>query len=390
MTSTQLTALHVGKFYPPVPGGMERYLQALLSSLGALGVRNIALVHRQPPALTSRDEAAVAGQPRVVRAACWGTLLFAPLSPTFPWLLWRLLREEEPDLLHLHLPNASALWALLLPAARRRPWVIHWHADIPEQSGHRWLRLAYRLYRPLERAMLKRAAAVIATSPPYAESSPRLREVAQKCLVVPLGLAPPPRSSAPLPVTREGRLRVLAVGRLSYYKGFEVLLAALREHDGLSLDLAGDGEDRPRLEQLAADPALAGRVTLHGAVSDAALARLYEDCDCLCLPSLERAEAFGMVLLEAMARGRPCVVTDVPGTGMAWVVEHGRSGLVVPPADPAALAAALRRLADDRALLRRLGEGARARFNAHFHSDASAQQVLALYRRLPIAGAAHG
>jgi rhamnosyl/mannosyltransferase len=388
MTAPQLTALHVGKFYPPVPGGMERYLQALLEALAGLGVRSTALVHRQPPALASRDEPAAAGRPRVLRVACWGTLLFAPLSPAFPWRLRSLLREEEPDLLHL--PNPSAFWALLLPAARQRPWVIHWHADVPEQSEHRWLRLAYRLYRPLERLLLKRAAAVIATSPPYADSSPRLREVAQKCVLIPLGLAPPARERQPREPAHDGPLRVLAVGRLSYYKGFAVLLAALREHPGLSLDLVGDGEERPRLEQLAADPALAGRVTLHGAVSDAALARLYENCDCLCLPSLERAEAFGMVLLEAMARGRPCVVTDVPGTGMAWVVEQERSGLVVPPADPAALGDALSRLADDRALLARLGEAARARFDAEFHIDASAQQVRALYRRLAAGRTAHG
>ena len=380
MTSSPLTVLHVGKFYPPVPGGMERYLQALLEALGALGVRTAALVHRQPPAWSSEDEPAGPAAPRVVRAACWGTLLFAPLSPTFPWLLSRLLREEDPDLLHLHLPNASALWALLLPAARRRPWVIHWHADIPEQSEHRWLRLAYRLYRPLERAMLRRAAAVIATSPPYAASSPRLREVASKCTVVPLGLTPPAGDDAEDAAGGHPPLRVLAVGRLSYYKGFAVLLAALRDHPRLHLDLVGDGEERRRLEQLAADPQLAGRVTFHGAAPDAALSGLYAACDCLCLPSLERAEAFGMVLLEAMARGKPCVVTAVPGAGMAWVIEDERSGLVVPPADPAALGAALGRLADDRALLARLGRAARDRFDASFHSDASALQVLALYR----------
>ncbi len=99
----------------------------------------------------------------IYRAPCYGRLLYAPISPTFPFWLARAIREFQPDLLHLHLPNTSAFWALLVPAARRLPWVIHWHADVVASTIDRRLALAYRLYRPFEQRLL---AASRRSSPP--------------------------------------------------------------------------------------------------------------------------------------------------------------------------------------------------------------------------------
>ncbi|MCC9002203.1 MAG: glycosyltransferase, partial [Candidatus Competibacter sp.] len=144
-----MRVLHVGKYYPPFAGGMEHFLADLLPALQAQGVTSAALVHHERPGRRGQWPASVDPLP-IYRAPCFGRLLYAPLSPAFPFWLNRILCEFRPDLLHLHLPNTSAFWVMASTAARRLPWVVHWHADVVASLIDRRLALAYRLYRPLE------------------------------------------------------------------------------------------------------------------------------------------------------------------------------------------------------------------------------------------------
>jgi glycosyltransferase involved in cell wall biosynthesis len=114
----------------------------------------------------------------------------------------------------------------------------------------------------------------------------------------------------------------------------------------------------------------------------ATLNAAYAAADVFCLPSTERAESFGLVLLEAMRAGLPTVASDIPGSGVGYVVRHGETGLLVPPGDVAALAAALRRLADDAPLRRCLGDAGARRWHDEFTLQRAADQTLALYREL--------
>lgn len=377
------TALHVGKFYPPHRGGMETYLHDLLTALQARGIHCQALVHRSAEEQTGPVES-IGDDPKVTRVPVWANLLFTPISPGFPWQLNRLLREASPAVLHLHMPNVSAFWALLLPRARRIPWVVHWHADVPVAALNPGLRWFYRLYRPFERWILRRATVIVATSPPYLQSSPPLAPFLPRCRVVPLGIRKPPSTTtAPLASAQPtSPLRVIAVGRLTYYKGFDVLLQALAQCPGVILEIVGDGERRRELSALIEQLQLGERVTLLGSLSDSELDWRLRASDCLCLPSIERTEAFGVVLLEAMARGKACVVTTVPGTGMSWVVQHEQTGLAVPPNDVEALANALARLAANRALCTAMGSAGLARFRENFTIDASAEAIANIYREL--------
>jgi glycosyltransferase involved in cell wall biosynthesis len=128
-----LRILHLGKFYPPHAGGVERHLADLAAAQVQSGLDVAALVHAAPGDLRGyrrRDPQGVAVQ----ALPCWGQAVFVPISPSWPVHLGRALREFKPDLLHLHVPNPSAYWALLSRASRRLPWVVHWHADIPDDS----------------------------------------------------------------------------------------------------------------------------------------------------------------------------------------------------------------------------------------------------------------
>jgi len=380
-----LRVLHVGKYFPPCPGGMESYLRDLMSAQARQGIEAVALVHRTEAGLCSRSEKYEAdgrGLP-IVRAAIWGRLVFTPVSPTFPWLLRRLIARYRPDLIHLHLPNPSAFWVLPLAAARKLPWIIHWQSDVVPSRHSRGLRFFYYFYRPLERALLRRSQAIIVTSPPYLASSKPLAEFTGKCHVIPLGLdvarhAGTTTHATGSPVT--GALRVLAVGRFTYYKGFEFLIRATALCDNVEVHLVGAGEQLTRLRALSRELGLENRVTFLGQIGDEELHQQFVACDCLCLPSLERTEAFGMVLLEAMWRGKATVVSAVPGSGVGWVVDDGFTGLQVPPGNTAALAAALRDLDGNRDKLRAFGLNGRQKFERLFRIDSSAARISELYR----------
>lgn len=308
------------------------------------------------------------------------------MSPAFPLWLDRAIRDFAPDLLHLHLPNSSAFAVLALRRARQIPWILHWHADLVASAIDRRLALAYRLYRPLEQRLLAASAKVIVTSPAYLDASEALRPWRARCAVIPLGLDPARLSEPdPDPCARARRhwghsgLRVLAIGRLTYYKGHEVLIRAIARVPDARLVLVGAGDRRGSLLALGRSLGLSERLVLPGFCPDPELRALLATCDLVCLPSLERTEAFGLVLLEAMRFAKPVVASDIPGSGTGWVVRTAGHGLLTPPGDVDALAAALRRLEDDRAWRDRLGAQGAAALREHFAITRVAESIERLY-----------
>lgn len=403
-----MRVLHLGKYYPPFAGGIEHFLADLLPALQRQGIAAAALVHDEQPFRRTPPPAPDQRLP-IYRAPCHGRWLYAPISPTFPFWLHRTIRDFQPDLLHLHLPNTSAFWALMVPAARRLPWVIHWHADVVASAIDRRLALAYRLYRPFEQRLLAASRAIIATSPPYLEASAALAPWRERCHIIPLGLdpvrIPEPDPAAqqraeawwnaveyfpPAPSPRAGEgpgggaapLRILAIGRLTYYKGHETLIRAAAGLPNSRVLIVGTGERQTRLQALIQALNLNERVALPGFQPAADLNALLASCDVLCLPSLERTEAFGLVLLEAMRFGKPVVVSDIPGSGTGWVVRQARYGLLTPPGDPLALAAALRELQADPARRAALGLAGKAGLREQFGIGPVATAVIDCYRQV--------
>src|SRR4029453_13172931 len=153
--------------------------------------------------------------------------------------------------------------------------------------------------------------------------------------------------------------RMLYVGRLVYYKGLEVLLEALTRTAG-GCAIVGEGSLEDALRGRIAARGLGDRVALLGRRAGDEVRALYQNCDIFVLPSTARTEAFGLVQVEAMMAGLPVISTNLP-TGVPWVNDHGVTGLVVPPGDATALAAALRRLLENPPLRAKLGDAARAR-----------------------------
>ncbi|MBF5003868.1 glycosyltransferase [Diaphorobacter caeni] len=334
---------------------MEVFLADLLNEQRKQGIDAHALVHGDP----EPDDPAW-----IQRVPVQFSLVYAPMAAGFRSAMARAIERIRPDVLHLHLPNNSALWALTLPSARKVPWVIHWQSDIVF-SDIKWsVALAYMIYKPFEQALLERTAQIIATSPPYLEASKALRNWHDKTAIIPLGInveATPAPVDIPAEMQWRGdaQLKLLSIGRLTYYKGFETLIEAVSTMPGVELLIVGEGEQRPELEakiKATTRPGQAPNVRLVGAVDDAQKHALLARCDIFCLASCERTEAFGIVVLEAMMHGRPCVVTDLPGSGMPWIVAQAKSGLRVPYEDVHAWRSHIARMQHDLELRKRTGE----------------------------------
>lgn len=322
----------------------------------------------------------------VMRCPVWFQWVFAPVSPTFPLWLNRAIRRFAPDVLHLHMPNPSCFWALLLPAARALPWVVHWHADVEPSRFRLALRLTYPSYRIFERALLKRARAIVVTSPQYLEASTALRPWRRKCHVIPLGLDPARLAEVGrhehAGLWRGRGLRLLAIGRLTYYKGFDTLIRAVAAVADMELVIVGEGEERSSLERVLSDHGNPPGIRLLGHADDPTCQRLLASCDVFCLPSRERTEAFGIVLMEAMRYGKPLLASRLEGSGVTWVVKVGCNGMLVPPDNPPAWHEALNALARDPQRRQRLGENGRRRFEREFDIATTVSRLSDLYASL--------
>jgi glycosyltransferase involved in cell wall biosynthesis len=336
--------------------------------------------------VTSLDRRTHVEQPQpgltIVKAARALHLASTPLSPA----MLRWAGQLRPDVVHLHFPYPPGDLAYLA-MSNRPPLVLTYHSDIVRQQT------LLRAYRPLLSWTLRRAARIIATSPNYIASSPWLSRHAAKCVVFPSGVdiarftqvdpakvaalraSIVPQNNGSRPASQG---LILFVGRLRYYKGLHVLLNAMPDVPGRLL-IAGTGPERDRLQAQAELLGVADRVTFLGDVSDDDLPALYHAADVFVLPAHLRAEALGLSQIEAQASGVPCVSTEL-GTGTSYANQHGETGLVVPPNDAVALAAALNRLLADAELRQRMGAAAQRRAAALFSKERMVDGIEAVYR----------
>jgi rhamnosyl/mannosyltransferase len=279
------------------------------------------------------------------------------------------------DLVHYHFPyplaDVAHFWA-----AHRKPCLVSYHSDVVAQK-----KLLF-FYRPLMNRFLRSVPVIVATSPNYMVSSPVLRSHAERVRCIPLGLGEAPRPAPALAEAWRARLPerfFLFVGAFRYYKGLNFLLTAAKGMP-FTLALVGDGGEEAALKARVAAEGL-DNVRFLGALPDKDKEALLSLCRGLVFPSHLRSEAFGLSLLEAARRGKPLICCEI-ATGTTYINIHGETGLVVPPADPAALREALLTLWSDPDLAARLGAGARRRFEALFTVERMLRDYMDLYNFL--------
>jgi glycosyltransferase involved in cell wall biosynthesis len=367
--SRALSVIHIGNYYAPHTGGIETHLRDLVSWQSSrvpvqVVVANVVAKAR----LTTETEILDGAQ--ITRVACFGILASQPICPSLPWKL----KGRSDSIVHLHLPNPWAAQAYLISGHKGKLVISH-HADT---LGRRQLR---RLVGPLVRRAMKRAEAIIVPSQRYLDSSEELADFRGKCRFIPYGI-----DGNGFRVDAEAEVRgiqakygprlIVAVGRMVPYKGFEYLLQAMREVDATLL-LIGNGPLRGQLEAAVERLGIGRKVHLLGHVGN--LVPYYKASQMLVLPSVSRAESFGIVQLEAMAAGIPVVNTDLDSC-VPEVSVDGVTGITVPPKDAKALANAIRTLLDDPETRAKYGRAALVRANEEFSAQRMAERTFEVYQ----------
>jgi rhamnosyl/mannosyltransferase len=350
---------------PPIRGGIERYVADVAAATAARGHSvdvHVAGVRR------ARSDHLVPGV-TVHRHREVARVLSSPITLELPLAVCKL----DADVVHLHMPNpAGEIGAVL--NTRAGGFVATFHAPVVRQ---RFLEPAYGRLRE---HLLGRCHTVLVSSRQLAVA----RELANHIdavRVLPYGVSPSLTTPSEPSRTSDGTaLRILFVGRLVYYKGLDVLLHAVARvtEEPTLLSIVGAGPLRAELEELASALGVQHRVEFLGAVDDVALRDLYQVHDVFVMPSGSRAETFGIAMCEAMAHGL-CAISTSVGTGTDWVNLDGVTGLVVPPADPEALAAALRRLARDTELRARFAHAAQQRVRREFSFERHVDGLVEVY-----------
>jgi rhamnosyl/mannosyltransferase len=372
--------------FPPVVGGIETYAYNLAKGLVDAGHHVKVYTSRTPGAPNQEIWQGI--HIHRYRAVA------RPFSyPFMPGLFTALLRDDC-DIIHAHINSPMTVdLTAMVSRLLNVPLAITYHADallsdfVPKPASfHKWLGQVYWLARHFAAGVASR---LIVTSPLYLETSNFLQRYREKTSVIPAVVDPfflKPLGKLTTVRKKLGFSQdapiILFVGRLVPYKGLRTLFRAFRrvykQKPSTQLVLIGAGPERPHLRRLGKTLGIANAVRFLGKVSREMLIDVYSACDLFVLPSRSRSEAFGIVLLEAMARGKPVVSTHVGG--IPYVVDHGKTGFLVPPHDPAPLAKRISMLLDNPELCSRLGKAGRERVLKKFTREPTTRQLERLYR----------
>ena len=368
--------LQIAKHFYPDVGGVETVTKNISDALHRAGITADVLCM----ALHSRGDRVEDGY-RVMR--CASERIVAG-NKTFSSEYFRKVRQlsSHYDVGILHVPNPLGAVAAL--AGWRKPLVLLWHADFDH-------RLLGSISRPIDIAIARRADAIVAPSRVHFTASNRARHLVGKGKVIPFPFAPHPArpDHEPSPLAERiaqaarGRPLVLAAGRLVPYKGFDVLVRAMKlvPCEAFCV-IAGGGPLKQALDRQIAAEGLGDRIVITGQITEDEMVDLVELAHFGCLPSVTAQEMYGLTQVEMMAAGKPVVSTDLPGSGVPLVNRQGETGLLAIPGDAHDLARQITAMITDDALYARLAAGAQRAFREEYSLDPVGRQYAALAERL--------
>jgi len=371
-------AIFASAFHPHV-GGVEELARQLAHEYARQGIGTIVLTSRWPRSLPRRE--LYQGIPiyrlpmRIPESSIKSKISFHLTHGLNRWAVARILRMHRIDLLHVQCVSTTAYYALLSKRALGLPLVVSAQGERTMDASGLYQRSAF-MNRILKN-LLAEASYITACSQNTLHDLGQWSgdPFGQRASVVYNGICLKDFANAvayphPFPY-------ILAMGRLVQQKGFELLIKGFAKADTPThhLFIAGDGPEYGALEALIVEKRLQARVHLLGKTDRTTTAALFAGCSFFVLPS--RQEPMGIVNLEAMAAGKAVLASRVGG--VPEIVIDGETGILIPPANPDALASGIARLATDGPLRTRLGCAGRHR--AHeFRWETIAGQYIAIYR----------
>lgn len=361
-------------FYPHI-GGVESHVFELSRYLVKRGHEVVVLTSRYEKGL--REEESIRG----IRVKRVKPVFIAFLTPVMP-AIKKEIAVEGGDVIHSHSPPPlSAYYAGKAAKKMKIPHVLTYHCDLelPFPGGKYMVNL-YR--KSIGKATLKRTDRLIATTESYAATS---RDIWKKePAVIPNAVDEKvfnPGVSGKRVRERhhiDGNI-VLYVGRLVFHKGIEYLIESAKYVDATFL-IVGSGDKKKELKRFASKMGVGKKVKFVGRVSERELPEYYAAADIFVLPSVSRLEAFGIVALEAMATGKPVIVSDIPGVNE--VIEDGVQGIRAKPMDARDISEKINRLLGDRELRMKIGAAGRKLVEEKYTWNKVVEKVEKVYREV--------
>lgn len=367
--------LHISKFYPPYIGGIETVCHEII-------VHSHRYQHRVVCFNGDRDSMNdVYEGVEITRVGPFASVASQPVSFSYFGRLKRLISSFGPHIIHFHAPNPLVSLYLLLVIPRRCKLVIHYHAEICTSK------MIYACYRPIEQWLFRRADVIIATSPKLQTDAAALGKFQKKCTVVENVITTDDLDISPDDEKRIEELKrrfgnkpvVLAFGRHVPYKGFEYLIEAERmiKNDCVVV-IGGEGPLTEELKAMSDSP----RIHFVGRIPDDELKLYLHAASVFAFPSITSAEAFGIVLLQAMYCKTPPVTFTIPASGVNFVNLNGVTGIEVENGNAAAFAGAVDMLLSDSEMHAGMGAAGRERVIRNFTWESIDAKIAQIYDSL--------
>ena len=370
----EINVLHVYKTcIPYTQGGIEEVIQQLCRATTKLGLNNKVVCISDK---CQKKEIIVTPNAMIY---CY-PMSFEIASCGFSYYLWKEFKHlsEWADIIHYQFPWPFADILALTRQHDFKPYIVSYQSDIIRQN------ILNKLYLPLMNNFLARAAAVVATSQKYIASSTVLSNLKQPAIFIPNGIDNELNDASYEKERKEyeniyGRNFFLFLGVFRYYKGLNYLLEAAQQ-TGLDLVIAGEGPEAKALHQYVQEHSLTN-VYFLGYVSELQKHALIEIATALILPSSERSEAYGMVLLEAARQGTPMISTELE-SGTSYINSHNETGIVVEAKNTIELAAAMQEMTENEDMVKLMSISAKKRFENHFTGEIMGKRYAELYHSI--------
>lgn len=343
-------------FYPHV-GGVESYVLSLSKALMKKGHDVTVYTTLIPNTKENEKTEGIS----VKRTKPLFTLLKTPVTP--------LMKISNCDVLHAHSPPPfHSYFAARICKKNKIPFVLTYHCD-PELPSFFGRIVTSTYMRTFGRYTLKNADRIIVSTKTYAATSRAMWNYEPAVIPSAVNIKEFNPGVDGDGVRKKYNLNgnvVLFVGRLTEHKGLEYLLSSAKNVDAKYL-IVGPGEMKNKLMDDVKRLGLSDKVIFSGKISGNDLPKYYAASDVFVLPSVARLEAFGLVIAEAMASGKPVVVSDIPG--VREVITDGVEGLLVPPMDEKTLSEKINILLSSPGMRKKMGESGRKKAEEKFSWD---------------------
>lgn len=368
--------LHISTYYPPHTGGVEQVCHMIVSSAPEYE-HEVICFNDCPKTIVSFYEGV-----KVIRVGAFAKVASQALSFSYMWRLRAEIKSFNPNIIHFHVPNPLiGFYLCMLP--QRIPLIVHYHAEILTSA------FLYACYRPFERLLFHRAKLIITTSPKLRDEAKPLVPYRKKCEILAnaintrqfdLGKIEKEKIHIQEIQARYGNRKIiLSYGRHVPYKGLCYLIEAEKYiKEECVLLIGGEGPLTSQLQMQANSP----RIHFLGRIPDNQLKYYLYAAEIFAFPSITKAEAFGITLIENMYCYTPPVTFSIPASGVNYVCLNGVTGLVVPNSNTMEFARAIDQLLSDDTLRLKMAEAGHQRVEKLFTTQTFSEKLKDIYDQI--------